>query len=161
VKSAGSIRASKWSGDIYTERGVRREYWELSSGRKEAIQKESKRIAKEMYANLFQKTVNLIADGQTISVGFTKQGVEHVARDAMLTLSGKYMSRTSMVNIDKILAQSKYVPTDQVLYKTRKDGKSLFFKYEDSDGRGIYFKIAYEPKQGSKKWYNLYSVSDK
>lgn len=60
MKSAGSIRASKWGDDIYVE-DVRREYWELSSGRKEAIQLESNRI---MYANLSQKTVNRIADGQ-------------------------------------------------------------------------------------------------
>lgn len=41
------------------------------------------------------------------------------------------MSRTSMIHIDKILAKSKYVSTDHKLYKARKDGKELFFKYED------------------------------
>ena len=41
-KSAGNIRASKWESDIYTESGIRREYGELSAGRKAAILAESK-----------------------------------------------------------------------------------------------------------------------
>lgn len=160
-KSVGSIRASKWERDIYTEGGVRREYGELSAGRKAAILAESKSIAKSMYRNLADKSVTLSADGQSINVQFTRKGVEHVARDAMLTLSGKYMSRSSMVHIDKILAKSEYVPTTHKLYKERKDGKELFFKYKDKDGRGIYFKVVHEPRNGSRKFYSLYSVSDR
>ena len=160
-KSAGSIRASKWERDIYTEGGIRREYGELSAGRKAAILAESKSVAKSMYRNLADKSVKLSADGQSINVQFTRKGVEHVARDAMLTLSGKYMSRSSMVHVDKILAKSEYVPTTHKLYKERKDGKELFFRYKDKDGRGIYFKVAKEPYSGGGKTYYLYSVMDK
>lgn len=159
-KSAGSIRASKWEGDIYTEGGIRREYGELSAGRKAAILAESKAIANSMYRNLADKSVKLPTDAQSINVQFTRKGVEHVARDAMLTLSGKYMSRSSMVHIDKILAKSEYVNTNHSIYKNRKDGKELFFRYKDK-GRGIYFKVVYESKQGEGKRYYLYSVSDK
>ncbi len=113
-----------------------------------------------MYRNLADKSVTLSADGQSINVQFTRKGVEHVARDAMLTLSGKYMSRSSMVHIDKILAKSEYVNTNHSIYKDRKDGKELFFRYNDK-GRGIYFKVVYESKQGEGKRYYLYSVSDK
>ena len=66
-----------------------------------------------------------------------------------------------MVHVDKILAKSEYVPTTHKLYKERKDGKELFFRYKDKDGRGIYFKVVYESKQGEGKRYYLYSVSDK
>ena len=160
-KSAGSIRASKWEGDIYTEGGIRREYGELSAGRKAAILAESKSIANSMYRNLADKSVTLSADGQSINVQFTRKGVEHVARDAMLTLSGKYMSRSSMVHVDKILAKSEYVPTNHKVYKERKDGKELFFKYKDKDGRGIYFKVTKDYAISPRGRYYLYSVSDR
>lgn len=160
-KSSGSIRASKWEGDIYTEGGIRREYGNLSVGRKATVLAESKAIAKSMYRNLADKSVTLSADGQSINVQFTRKGVEHVARDAMLTLSGKYMSRSSMVHVDKILAKSEYVPTTHKLYKNRMDGKELFFRYKDKDGRGIYFKVAKETYSGGGKTYYLYSVIDK
>lgn len=160
-KSAGSLRASKWEGGIYTEGGIRREYKDLSDGRKAVIQAESKAIAKSMYRNLADKSVTLSADGRTIDVQFTKKGIEHVARDAMLTLSGKYMSRNSMLHIDRILAKSTFVPTDHKIYKNRTDGKEMFFKYNDKTGRGIYFKVAYEPYNGAQKYYTLYSVTDK
>lgn len=121
----------------------------------------SKDVAKEMRGNLSGKSVTLDADGNTINVQFTKSGIDHVARDAMVTLSGKYMSRNSMVHIDRILAKSEYVPTDHSVYKGRKDGKELFFRYKDKDGRGIYFKVAYDRKESKEGRYYLYSVTDR
>lgn len=159
-KGAGSLRVSKWEGNIYTENGVRKEYGDLSPGRKAAVRAEYKSVANAMHRNLANKSVLLEADNKFIDVGFTRKGLEHVARDAMLTLSGKYMSRSSMVHIDRILAKAEYVPTDHKVYKERKDGKEMFFRYKDKTGRGIYFKVAYEPKQGQGKRYSLYSVSD-
>lgn len=162
AKTAGGIRNSKWHGDIYTVDGVRKEYYELNEERKMVVRSMSKDIAKEMWRNLKDKTVTLGADGSKITVGFTKSGVDHVARDAMLTLSGKYMSRSSMKHIDRILAKSEYIPTTHTIYKDRNDGKTMFFRYRDKDGRGIYFKVAYNEKaeKGGKK-YALYSVVDK
>lgn len=160
AKSAGHIRASKWDNSIYHEGGVRKEYGELSDERKAIVKAELKSVQAAMWGNLKSKSVELKADGKEIRVGFTKSGTDHAARDAMLTLSGKYMSRKSMINIDTILRQSEYVPTSHELYKGRKDGIEYFFKYKDKQGRGIYFKIAYEPAQGQGKKYYLRSVTD-
>lgn len=160
AKSAGHIRASKWENSIYHEGGVRKEYGELSDARKAIVKAELKSVQAAMWGNLESKSVVLKADGKEIRVGFTKSGTDHAARDAMLTLSGKYMSRKSMINIDTILQQSEYVPTSHELYKGRKDGIEYFFKYKDKQGRGIYFKVAYEPAQGQGKKYYLRSVTD-
>lgn len=160
AKSAGHIRASKWDNSIYHEGGVRKEYGELSDARKAIVKAELKSVQAAMWGNLESKSVVLKADGKEIRVGFTKSGTDHAARDAMLTLSGKYMSRKSMINIDTILQQSEYVPTSHELYKGRKDGIEYFFKYKDKQGRGIYFKVAYEPAQGQGKKYYLRSVTD-
>ena len=67
----------------------------------------------------------------------------------------------SMINIDKILADSQYVPTTHELYKSRKDGISKFFKYIDNQGRGVYFGIALDKngKDGNSRYF-LYAVTD-
>lgn len=119
-----------------------------------------KNVAKDMWKNLADKSVALKADGAAIHVQFTRKGVEHVARDAMLVLSGKYMSRKSMVHIDKILEKAEYVPTSHKVYKDRSDGKTMFFRYKDKDGRGIYFKVAKDYATSSHGRYYLYSVVD-
>lgn len=137
------------------------EYHELIEDRKIAVRSMSKSVAKEMYGNLHDRLVTLDADGAKINVKFTKRGIDHVARDAMITLSGKYMSHQSMVHIDKILAKSEYVPTTHKIYKGRKDGKELFFRYKDREGRGIYFKVAYDRKESNVGRYYLYSVTDR
>lgn len=161
AKSVGSTRASKWEGDIYTIDGVRHEYGDLPRARQEVIVETKKEIIKEMKKNLGGKSIDLDADGQTLHVEFLGKGLAHVANDAMLTLSGKYFSRNSMVHIDKILAQSTYVPTSHELYKPRSDGKTKFFRYQDSQGRGVYFGIAKDNKgpKGSTRHY-LYTVTD-
>lgn len=127
AKTSGSIRNSQWEGNIYTVNGKRMEYHELNEERKIVVRSMSKIVAKEMYEYLHDKSVALDADGTKINVKFVKSGIDHVARDAMITLSGKYMSRQSMVHIDTILAKSEYVPTTHRIYKERKDGKELFF----------------------------------
>lgn len=162
AKTAGGVRNSKWKGDVYTVDGARREYYELNEERKAVIRSMSKDVSKEMWRNLRGKSVELDADGKSISVGFTRRGVDHVARDAMLTLSGKYMSERSMRHIDRLLAKSEYVPTSHDLEKQRNDSRTLFFRYKDKDGRGIYFKVAYDSRPGDKeRAYHLYSVVDR
>ncbi|MDE6301338.1 MAG: hypothetical protein K2M19_06445 [Muribaculaceae bacterium] len=110
AKYAGDNRASKWSNSIYSIDGVRHEYGELPRERQEVIQQTKKEVIKEMKANLKDKSVDLFADGEILHVTFPGSGIEYVANDTMLMLSGKYFSRNSMINIDKILAQSTYVP---------------------------------------------------
>lgn len=161
AKTAGDVRSSKWDNDIYSVNGTRKEYHELNDERKMVVRSISKNVAKDMWKNLSNKSVTLKADGATIHVQFTRKGVEHVARDAMLILSGKYMSRKSMVHIDKILEKAEYVPTSHKVYKDRNDGKTMFFRYRDTDGRGIYFKVAFNNKSEKEgKQYVLYSVVD-
>lgn len=161
AKTSGSICNSQWEGNIYTVNGKRMEYHELNEERKIVVRSMSKSVAKEMYEYLHDKSVALDADGTKINVKFTKSGIDHVARDAMITLSGKYMSRQSMVHIDTILAKSEYVPTTHRIYKERKDGKELFFRYKDNNGRGIYFKVAYDRKESNAGRHYLYSVTDR
>lgn len=161
AKTAGSVRVSKWENDIYHEGGKRKEYSELSADKQGVIRARLKVLQNAMYAKLSDKTVKLRTDNSEIVVGFTKKGTDHVARDLMLTLSGKYMSEKSMMNIDTILAQSAYVPTSHKLYKNRKDGIEHFFRYKDKTGREVYFKVAYHSKRRDNKTYYLYSVTDK
>ena len=139
---------------------MRKEYDELSEGRKAAIRAELKRVQSEMWNNLREKSVTLSVEGEDINVVFTKDGTEHAARDAMMTLSGKYMSRKSMVNIDTILQSSKYVEK-QVPLNPRKDKKEFFFAHTDTQGRQIFFKVAFDRTQSKQGRYYLYSVTDK
>lgn len=48
AKSAGHIRASKWDNSIYHEGGVRKEYHELSEGRKAIVKAELKSVQAAM-----------------------------------------------------------------------------------------------------------------
>ena len=82
-----------------------------------------------------------------------------MARDGLIVLSGKYMSKESMVHIDRIIENSTYVPTKHTLSHNRDDGRLIWFKYKDSEGRGIYFSVSHSPAK--EKPYTLYSVSDK
>ena len=160
AKSAGHIRASKWENSIYHEGVVRKEYGELSEGRQAAVRAELKRVQSEMWNNLRNKSVTLSVEGEDINVIFTKDGTDHIARDAMMTLSGKYMSRKSMVNIDAILQHSRYVER-QIPQKPRKDKKEFFFAHTDTQGRQIFFKVAFDRTQSKQGRYYLYSVTDK
>jgi hypothetical protein len=42
-----------------------------------------------------------------------------------------------------------------------KDEIEYFFKYKDKQGRGIYFKVAFDRAQSKQGRYYLYSVTDK
>lgn len=158
AKESGSNRCSSWSGNPYTLNGVRREYHELPKDRQDHIRGVSRRVGKEMWENLKGKSVSQTADGRSIKIEFDHKGVDHVARDAMLTLSGKYMSKQSMVNIHHVLANSTYIPTSHQISHVRSDARAIWFKYKDNQGRGIYFSVAYNPK--AEKPYTLYSVTD-
>lgn len=45
--------------------------------------------------------------------------------------------------------------------KKGKMGKNYFFRYKDNDGRGIYFKVAYDRKESNAGRHYLYSVTDR
>lgn len=164
AKGSGSTRASKWFNrdnlqeQLYYKDGVRVEYAELSEMGKRLVKDEKKKIAKELYAKLKnEKTTQVIDNAQVIQISYTSHGLDHFANDAMLSLSGKYFSRKSMLKINEILAKSTYVPTLHGLSHSRDDGRNLWFSYIDGDGRGVYFKVC-KNALGS---YELYSVTDK
>lgn len=163
AKASGSTRASKWRSSfnlerLYYKNGKCVEYAELDDAAKKQVKEEKKIIVKAMLCKLRDTpTEQVIDNNQRIVIRYTKRGIDHVAKDAMLMLSGKYFSRKSMLKINEILAKSSYVPTLHGLSHFRDDGRNLRFSYIDGDGRGIYFKVC-KNALGS---YELYSVTDK
>ena len=165
AKGAGDNRVSTWrkagtplTEDLYFSGGKRQEYVDLDETHKSKIKEVKRRIQKEMYQKLRDvETPQVIDDGKVISIHYSNAGIKHFCNDAMIRLSGKYFSETSMMNIDKIIAKSTYVPSSHSLYKARTDGREMWFKYKDADGRGIYFKVSWN---SSNKYYELYSVTD-
>ncbi len=161
AKTSGDTRCSSHEGNPYNVNGKRLEYADLPPANKRSVVLLKDRFSKGMRERLRNKTVELQADDHKITVGFNRRGLDHIAQDAMMKLSGKYFSKSSLYRLDEILAKSTYVPTSHALYKDRKDGTELFFKYVDNDGRGVYFKVAYNPTAGDGKKYFLYSMDDR
>ena len=160
AKGPGDTRASRHDNNSYHVNGVRKEYHELPEAQKRTIQALVKTYSNGMYDRLKGKTVTLSTkDEGNIKVEFTKNGLEHVSRDAMMILSGKYFSKDSLYRIDEILAKSTYIRTENT--PDHKHGIVRFFKYSDNEGRGVYFGVAHEPGQGKGKRYYLYTVTDK
>jgi hypothetical protein len=163
AKASGSTRASRWrSSDnkdkLYYRDGVRVEYSELDEPGKKLVKNAKKKVAKELYAKLKNVTTRqVIDDGKEIRINYTSHGLDHFANDAMLNLSGKYFSRTSMMKVNEILEKATYFPSSHALSHPRTDGRELWFTYKDADGRGVYFKVC---KNSKIKAYELYSVVD-
>ena len=166
AKTAGNTRTSTWrrnyngeSRNLYFRDGKRVEYYELEEAGKSAVKQEKKMIVSKMYQKLQNVTTNQVIDnGERIEINYTNKGLNHFANDAMLTLSGKYFSEASMIKINEILEKAEYIPTRHELSHPRTDKRSLWFTYSDSEGRGVYFKVAYNK---DIKKYELYSLADK
>ena len=164
AKGSGSTRVSRWVNrnnsqeKLYFRDGVRVEYAELDTIGKRLVKDEKNKVAKELYAKLKnEKTTQVIDNGQVIQIGYTSKGLDHFANDAMLTLSGKYFSRNSMMRVNEILEKSTYISTSHNLIPPRTDGRDLWFTYTDVDGRGVYFKVCWN---NQLKIHELYSVTD-
>lgn len=160
AKGSGDTRASRHENNPYHVNGVRLKYGDLPEAQKRNVIALQKTYSEGMRKRLINKTVTKQADGKTIEVGFNRESCEHLSRDAMLKLSGKYFSKESLYRIDEIFAKASYLPSSHELYKERNDGKKLFFKYTDNDGRGVIFKVAFNPTAGDRKFYTLYSIDD-
>ena len=169
AKDSGHVRASRWAKpvngsregeveDLYFRDGRRVEYSQLTNDKKRIVKQEKKRIARELFQKLKnKKTPQIIDNGETIEIYYTSKGLDHFCNDAMLNLSGKYFSESSMMRINEILEKSTYIPTDHGKSHSRGDDREFWFTYEDAEGRGVYFKVAW---QKSMKKYTLYSVVD-
>ena len=165
AKVSGSTRVSRWVNrnnsqeKLYYRNGKRVEYAELDTIGKRLVKDEKNKIAKELYAKLKnEKTTQVIDNGQVIQIGYTSHGIDHFANDAMISLSGKYFSRKSMMRVNEILAKFTYIPTTHGLVHSRSDGRDLWFSYKDADGRGVYFKVCWN---NQLRIHELYSVVDK
>lgn len=165
ANGSGSTRVSRWVNrnnsqeKLYFRDGVRVEYAELDTIGKRLVKDEKNKVAKELYAKLKnEKTTQVIDNGQVIQIGYTSKGLDHFANDAMISLSGKYFSRNSMMSVNEILEKSIYTPTSHSLIHPRTDGRDLWFTYTDADGRGVYFKVCWN---NNLKMHELYSVVDK
>lgn len=163
AKGSGDTRVSTWRSDtsnewLYFQNGIRVEYSELDKYGKKLVKEAKKKVAKELYAKLKDTVTTQVVDNNLIiKIKYSSHGLDHFANDAMLNLSGKYFSRNSMLNVDKILEKSAYIPSDHKLSHPRTDGRDLWFSYKDSDGRGVYFKVCWNNKMNT---YELYSVVD-
>lgn len=146
------------SDDLYYTGGARREYVDLDQTHKNKVIEVKRRLQNDMFQKLKDvTTTQVIDDGQVIVVHYTNAGIKHFCNDAMVRLSGKYFSESSMMNINQILEKSTYVPTSHALKKARTDGRDMWFKYKDAEGRGVYFKVTWNTHN---KIYELYSVTD-
>ena len=110
AKASGNTRCSKWTSSNNTEKrlyyhGDRRlEYNELTRNEKALVKEEKKKISKELYQKLKDKVTKQTIDNEKqITIKYTSRGLDHFANDAMLTLSGKYFSKNSMMRINEIL----------------------------------------------------------
>jgi len=166
AKAAGGTRTSKWASSsgggetkLYHNGSRRVEYGELSEIDKQLVKNEAKLVRSGMYAKLKSVTTpQQIDNGVAIGIHYTSKGIKHFVNDTMLTLSGKYFSKNSMMRVNEILEKSKYVPTSHALTHARKDGRELWFSYSDNEGRGVYFKVNWNK---NIKRYELYSVTDR
>ena len=165
AKDCGGTRVSTWVNrnnsqeKLYYRDGRRVEYSELSTIGKKLVKDEKNKIAKELYAKFKnEKTSQVIDNGEVIQIGYTSKGLDHFANDAMISLSGKYFSRKSMMRVNEILEKSIYVPTTHGLSHSRTDGRDLWFTYTDAEGRGVYFKVCWNSQLHK---HELYSVVDK
>lgn len=164
AKASGSTRTSTWrhaNSDVqlYYRNGERVEYRDLDERGKKLVRETRDRVAQELYSRLKEiKTEQTIDDNKKIKIGYTKHGLEHFANSAMVILSGKYFSRASMLRINEILENAKYIPSSHELTHARSDMRQLWFTFKDDEGRGVYFKVCWNKQINS---YELYSAADK
>ena len=160
AKGPGNTRASTWRNGLYNNSvGKRQNFNRLPIASKQAVIKEKASVISDMKDKLIGlKTPQVIDNGQKIEIEYSSRGISHFANDAMVVLSGKYFSRDSMLRVNEILEQSKYVPTSHQLIHPRRDNRELWFSYKASDGRNVYFSVSRDSRTGK---YELYSVRDR
>ena len=155
------IRHNAPNKGLYTENGRRVKYANLSEKKKEKVREHINNLTDKAFDYLKDKKVTMPTDNETIDVGFTKKNLKHFIRDAYMTLSGEHLSTANIKNIDALLRRAEYIKTSHTLIHGRTDGKMMFYKYRDTTGKEVYFKVAYEPRNGAGKQYVLYSVTNR
>lgn len=124
---------------------------------------ERKHYLREMRP-LLKKKVTVEIGGAEKSVGFRKNGNEHLYSDTFGRSS--VLKKEHLSGLDKVLEKAVYVKTSDTLSHERKDKIKRFHYLESEiDGKTVYLNVA-ETDEHSKKgviWHNrfLYSITDK
>ncbi|WP_139317665.1 phage head morphogenesis protein [Parabacteroides timonensis] len=124
---------------------------------------ERKHYLREMQP-LLKKKVTLEIDGMQKSIGFRKEGNEHLYSDTFGRSS--VLKKDHLSELDKVLEKAVYVRTSDSLSHERKDKiKRFYYLKSEIEGKTVYLNVA-ETDEKSKKgviWHNrfLYSITDK
>ncbi|TGY55158.1 phage head morphogenesis protein [Parabacteroides distasonis] len=124
---------------------------------------ERKHYLREMQP-LLKKKVTLEIDGVQKSIGFRKEGNEHLYSDTFGRSS--VLKKGHLSELDKVLEKAVYVRTSDSLSHERKDKiKRFYYLKSEIEGKTVYLNVA-ETDEKSKKgviWHNrfLYSITDK
>ena len=124
---------------------------------------ERKHYLREMQP-LLKKRVMLEIDGVQKSIGFRKEGNEHLYSDTFGRSS--VLKKDHLSGLDKVLEKAVYVKTSDSLSHERKDKIKRFYYLESEiDGKMVYLNVAETDEKSEKGviWHNrfLYSVTDK
>lgn len=124
---------------------------------------ERKHYLREMQP-LLKKKVMLEIDGVQKSIGFRKEGNEHLYSDTFGRSS--VLKKDHLSGLDKVLGKAVYVKTSDSLSHERKDKIKRFYYLESEiDGKMVYLNVAETDEKSEKGviWHNrfLYSVTDK
>lgn len=124
---------------------------------------ERKHYLREMEP-LLKKKVTLEIEGIRKSIGFRKNGNEHLYSDTFGRSS--VLKKEHLVTLDKVLKKAVYVKTSDSLSHERKDKiKRFYYLKSEIEGRIVYLNIAETDEKSNKGaiWHNrfLYSVTDK
>ena len=124
---------------------------------------ERKHYLREMQP-LLKKKVSLEIGGVKKSIGFRKNGNEHLYSDTFGRSSVLKKEHLSM--LDKVLEKAVYVKTSDSLSHERKDKiKRFYYLKAEIDGRTVYLNVAETDEKSNKGviWHNrfLYSITDK
>lgn len=124
---------------------------------------ERKHYLREMQP-LLKKKVSLEMDGVKKSIGFRKNGNEHLYSDTFGRSS--VLKKEHLFMLDKVLEKAVYVKTSDSLSHERKDKiKRFYYLKAEIDGRTVYLNVAETDEKSDKGviWHNrfLYSITDK
>ncbi len=124
---------------------------------------ERKHYLREMQP-LLKKKVTLEIDGVQKSIGFRKEGNEHLYSDTFGRSS--VLKKDHLSELDKVLEKAVYVRTSDSLSHERRDKiKRFYYLKSEIESKTVYLNVA-ETDEKSKKgviWHNrfLYSITDK
>lgn len=124
---------------------------------------ERKHYLREMQP-LLNRKITLEIEGMQKSIGFRKNGNEHLYSDTFGRSS--VLKKEHLSALDKVLEKAVYVKTSDSLSHERKDKiKRFYYLKSEIEGKTVYLNIAETDEKSEKGviWHNrfLYSITDK